>query len=242
MAATTGQPQREESSLEFDKRKWEEEKQFKKDDLALKKDDLALKADDLTFRKVEARRSHFWNPLVIAIIGGILTAMTSIYVAWDNSNIERRRESAEAVRDALKLDRTQQADRLEAGIQTDLIQPTEALRKYIEQQKEEPPSVAAPSTATSPPAQSNMYCYQQRNTQKRPDQMYLVLCTRDERLCTLVRGADKPPELTHTDCVSVPAGEARRFVRPGGFLDSLYAFSDKPFPQPPFPRRPDWPS
>jgi hypothetical protein len=57
-----------------------------------------------------------------------------------------------------------------------------------------------PSEASS---QKQMYCYQEFDSRKDPNNQFLLLCAESEQKCNLTRGHN--PYTTQTDCKSVPS-------------------------------------
>ena len=109
-----------ESSLEFEKRKWREEKFFRNEELDLNRRAQSRLDQDFDFRQSEATKSRRWNPLIVAVVGSVLTGLAGIYVAFDTSRsqfqVEHAREQAQLIASALKLDRDKQIEMLTNGM------------------------------------------------------------------------------------------------------------------------------
>jgi len=75
--------------LAFEREKWEAEQR------RLERE-FALKERELSFRETEARRSRWWNPLAIAIMGASIAAAGSALVSWQNSRASLAVESLKA--------------------------------------------------------------------------------------------------------------------------------------------------
>jgi hypothetical protein len=234
-----------ETSLEFEQRKWREEKSIRNEELDLNRRAQSRLDQDFDFRQSEAAKSRRWNPLIVVVVGGVLTGLAGIYVAFNTSRsqfqVEQAREQAQLIASALKLDRDKQIEMLTNAMIAGQLPRSSALEAYIAYLKETPPT--APSRLVdaldlnSNSRSSHTYCYQEENTRRSEDQRFLVSCNPDENRCNQVRGPEGRANINHSDCVPVPADQAKRWVQPGGFLGSSYAFSQHQFPEP-FPPPP----
>jgi hypothetical protein len=119
---------------DFEREKWQTE-------LELRRQELSIKEREQTRLATEARRSRWWNPLFIAIVGATIAAMGSIAVSWWNGRTTQQTEllRAESAR-ILEGIRTSDVEKakenlrflLAAGLITD---PTaESVRKYLDKQ------------------------------------------------------------------------------------------------------------
>jgi hypothetical protein len=61
--------------LAFERENWEADQQRLEEDFTLRERELSLKEND-------DRRSRWWNPLAIAIIGPAIAAAGSAFVSW----------------------------------------------------------------------------------------------------------------------------------------------------------------
>ncbi|WP_213956690.1 MULTISPECIES: hypothetical protein [unclassified Variovorax] len=118
------------SALAFDREKWEASRETEKRD-------YSLREREQDFKEAEAKRSRLTNPLVIAVVGGLLTAIANIYstrtTSANQQDIERNKLSQERqlasqkaeeerILDAMKLAGCDQIkDRLTALIHVGLI-------------------------------------------------------------------------------------------------------------------------
>jgi hypothetical protein len=78
---------------------WEKlnaEKEFRREEIELRKADQRRLDDELAFKKVEAKRSRWWSPLVIAILGAALAAVGNAVVAWVNGRDQQAIEAQKA--------------------------------------------------------------------------------------------------------------------------------------------------
>jgi hypothetical protein len=244
----SGQPEDDnpnnETSLEFEKRKWSEEKSIRNAELDLNRYAQSRLDQDFDFRQSEAAKSRRWNPLIVAVVGGVLTGLAGIYVAFNTSRsqfqVEHAREQAELIASALKLDRDKQIEMLTNAMIAGQLPRSSALGAYIAYLKETPPTAPSPQAAASLATDSasfssHTYCYQEEDTRRSEDQRFLVSCNPEEYRCNQVRGSEGRANINHTQCVAVPVDQAKRLVQPGGFLGSSYAFSQHQFPEP-FPQ------
>ena len=74
---------------DFERQKWQT-------DVDLRRQELAIKEQEQSRLAVEAVRSRWWNPLVIAIVGATIAAFGSIVVSWWNGRVSQQTESLKA--------------------------------------------------------------------------------------------------------------------------------------------------
>jgi hypothetical protein len=107
-------------SLAFEREKWEAEQR------RLDRE-FSLRERELTFKQEEARRSWWWNPLAIAILGAAMAALGSAYVSWQNNNanlgLETFKAESARVFEVVKTgDPNKAAENLSFLLDTGLIQ------------------------------------------------------------------------------------------------------------------------
>ena len=77
------------ASIAFEREKWEAEQR------RLDKE-FFLREREMSFKEAEARRSRWWNPLAIAIMGAAIAAGGSAFVSWQNSRASLEVETFKA--------------------------------------------------------------------------------------------------------------------------------------------------
>ena len=95
----------QEHVISFDREKWLAQKECQERELALKERERKRLDEELRFKRDEARRSRWSNPLVIAILTAAAAAIGNAGVAWQNGKAQRELESDRAAA-ALKTQQT----------------------------------------------------------------------------------------------------------------------------------------
>jgi uncharacterized protein YjbI with pentapeptide repeats len=122
--------------LAFEREKWEAEQR------RLERD-FQLRERELTLKQQEARRSRWWNPLFIAILGAAIAAGGSAYVSWENNkgsqNLEEFRAESARIFEVVKTGNPDiAAKNLSFLLDAGLIQNSVTvgnIRRYLEARK-----------------------------------------------------------------------------------------------------------
>jgi CDP-diacylglycerol pyrophosphatase len=79
--------------LAFEREKWEKEVEFRNRELSLREHEQELSARETSLKEDEARKSRFWNPLVLAVVAAALAATGNAVVTVINGHDQRGLES-----------------------------------------------------------------------------------------------------------------------------------------------------
>jgi hypothetical protein len=123
--------------LAFEREKWEAEQR------RLERE-FALREREVSFKEAEARRSRWWNPLAIAIMGASIAAAGSAFVSWQNSKagleVETLKAESARIFEVVKTgDPDSAAKNLEFLLSTGLIQNSATaanISAYLSKRKE----------------------------------------------------------------------------------------------------------
>lgn len=133
------------AQTDFEREKWEAELDLRRRELDLKEREEARLAS-------ESRRSRWWNPLFIAIVGATIAALGSVFVTWLNGTSSEETETIKAesarILEAIKANDTEKAKQnLRFLLATGLIsEPTASkIKTYLDHQ----PAGQGPSLPTA---------------------------------------------------------------------------------------------
>lgn len=91
---------------DFEREKWQAE-------LELRRRELDIKEREQTRLALEAKRSRWWNPLFIAIVGATIAAAGSVFVSWVNGVASQQAEAVKGesarILEAIKATDTEKA-------------------------------------------------------------------------------------------------------------------------------------
>jgi len=82
---------------EFERQKWADEIRLRRRELVIKEQEQSVRATEMRLREIEARRSTWTNPLVLAIFAAAVAAFGNAIVAFINGNEQRAAEETRSV-------------------------------------------------------------------------------------------------------------------------------------------------
>jgi hypothetical protein len=152
--------------MEFEREKWRDEVELRKEELAIKKREQDNKDGQLDLQRKAQTQSKWINPLVVAIIAAALAGVANVIVTAINGKLQRDNENARAegqrrieaqkAEAARILEMIKTGDRASAGtnlqflIETGLVTDKDLAKRVEQYQQDHPQSGPVLPAATSP--------------------------------------------------------------------------------------------